>query len=116
MDSLTLNARLRAWTVDHWPLLVASLLYLSAVAWLVIGIFRVTRGHFSYTLDDGYIHMSVARRIVEDQTWGVDGQRWSGTASSLAWPPMLALLYIFGPWHFAPLVLNVLFGLLALER
>ena len=59
-----------------------------------------------YPLDDTYIQMAIAKNLARDLTWGVAHQ-YANAGTSLAWPPLLALVYYFaGLSDWAPLVLN----------
>jgi len=83
------------------------------VACLISSLAR-TDGHISYTLDDAYINMAMAKNLARHGVWGITKYGFSFTSSSLFWPPLLAAFYfLFGVNDITPLVLNVLFGTLA---
>jgi hypothetical protein len=96
-----------------WPLLVAL-----AFLWLSLAlIFHFSRslnqGRLVYSLDDAYIHMALAKHLVQDGVWGVTRYGFSSSQSSLLWPLLLTLAYLpAGPNEIAPLVLNVVFSTL----
>ncbi len=86
------------------------LLYLIALALEAVGL---CRGELVYGLDDAYIHMALARRLVQEGIWGL-GDGFASAVSSILWPLALALVYaIKGPDTLTPLILEFL-GVLAL--
>ncbi len=78
---------------------------------------RLTQGNFTYALDDTYIHMSVAKNLVERGLWSVDGNSKSSPSSSPLWVLILAFFYkVLGKdiFLFVPFALNIIFILLSL--
>jgi hypothetical protein len=98
----------------RWDLGVGLAAYAAAVGVLLSQALALTGGHLVYALDDGYIHMSLARHVVQDGVWGLSSDSWASASSSLLWPVLLVALYLPGPWAAAPLVLNLVFSCLAL--
>ena len=98
---------------ERWPLLVAL-----AFLWLSLAvIFHFSRslnqGRLVYSLDDAYIHMALAKHLVQHGVWGVTKYGFSSSQSSLLWPLLLALIYLpAGPNEITPLVLNVVLSTL----
>lgn len=74
----------------RWPLVVALA---AAAAWTVGLAARMraaAEGHWTFPLDDTYIHLSLARTLVESGTWGlVPGEVATATSSPL-WALLLA--------------------------
>lgn len=99
----------------YWPL-VAGLLVLSLLTTLLLLLsIDQNGGYLVYGLDDTYIHMSVARSLVEHGVFGVTSYHFSAAESSLLWPLLLALAYVVGGVNeTAPLVLNAVFAVLTL--
>ena len=64
-------------------MLGCSLVLLVAVLWR-------TGGVFVYVLDDPAIHLTVARRLAFDGTWGVVAGDFQSASSSPLWTLMLA--------------------------
>jgi len=65
-------------------------------------------GHFTYVLDDTYIHMALAKHLVEDGVWGVTPHAPSASSSSILWPLILsALVYLLGPAPMIPYFLSL---------
>ncbi|HVN74976.1 MAG TPA: hypothetical protein VMT19_01580 [Thermoanaerobaculaceae bacterium] len=88
-----------------FALVVAVLLAISA---------RLNGGRIVFVADDPYIHMAMAKNLVRHGEWGVTGGSFSSTSSSPLWTCMLAAAYLgLGVGEAAPLLLNVLFGILA---
>jgi len=89
----------------------STLLFTSAllfVEWL--SILWATGGHFSYALDDAYIHLSLARTLAEGH-YGLDSSHFSSPSSSMAWPFLLAIFAGMRGLEFVPLALNCTFAL-----
>ena len=99
----------------RWPLLTAILILIGVtllLAWLIV---KINRGVFTYTLDDAYIHMSMAKNFAVHGVWGVTPYHFSSSSSSLLWTFLLALLYkLLGVGVWQPLALNLIAGILLL--
>lgn len=67
-------------------------------------ILKVNQGHFIYTLDDAYIHLSLAENILQGH-YGVNPGEFSSPSSSILWPFLLAP---FAQFELAPLAINIL--------
>ena len=89
--------------------LVASGAALLALAVLLVVSLVKNDGHLVYVLDDAGIHLSIARQLAENGTWGVTNGVYVSASSSPAWTLALAGLMIVSPVsdHVWPLVLNV---------
>ncbi|WP_085909343.1 hypothetical protein [Kiloniella majae] len=80
-------------------------IFLSA---LVIGSsIWLSEGHLIYTLDDPYIHLSVAENIIRGG-YGVNTNEFASPSSSILYPLILSLGEIIGAAQFTPLVLNII--------
>ena len=67
-----------------------------------------TDGHFTYTLDDPYIHLALAEQI-GDGTYGINPGESASPSSSMLWPfvlVVLAAMSIVGQVEYLPLILN----------
>ncbi|HPC84022.1 MAG TPA: hypothetical protein P5234_11510 [Thermoanaerobaculaceae bacterium] len=83
---------------------VAVLLLCVLVAAIVWQGSRRNGGLLVYALDDAYIHMAVAKNLVEHGTWGTDPGAFAPATSSLAWPLLLAAVFaLAGPTDAAAL-------------
>jgi len=106
----------RAGNKKYWWVLAAALLSL----WLVFGAYTAkcvhqNGGHLTYTLDDGYISMAIAKNLEQHGTWGVCPGEFCSSASSLLWIFLLGLAYwCVGVHQSISLILNVVFASLLL--
>ncbi|MCI0657303.1 MAG: hypothetical protein L0170_09570, partial [Acidobacteria bacterium] len=99
----------------HWPLWAAIALYVAILAILVFLSARQNQGHLIYAFDDAYIHMAMAKNFALHGVWGVTRDGFTSSSSSLLWTLLLSAAYrLFGVNQIAPMILNVLSGLLAL--
>jgi len=68
-----------------------------------------TAGHFTYALDDAYIHMSLAKNLVTHGVMGATPFEFTSASSSPLWTLLLALVFkITGVHDVTPLILEVL--------
>ncbi|HEY8545956.1 MAG TPA: hypothetical protein VIL36_12945, partial [Acidimicrobiales bacterium] len=90
--------------------------YLTTVAVMLAAGLSITGGRLIYVIDDPAIHLSVARRLAEDATWGVEAGHFQSASSSPLWTLLLAawIKVVPGPATVAPLVLDVVGSLVAL--
>jgi hypothetical protein len=97
---------------SNWPAWGAALVYLTATGLLVIGTLPQTGGQLVYPLDDTYIHMAMAKNLVQHGVWGVTEYGFTSSTSSPLWTGLLALAYLLTGVHAAtPLILNLFLGL-----
>ena len=85
------------------------LIFIVLVSGLGIVSLNHTDGKFVYALDDGYIHMAVAKNLIKFHVWGVFGDEFTSLSSSLLWTVLIYLSYlIFGINELSPFILNLL--------
>ncbi len=91
-------------------------LMLPALA-LCLAVLGLTHGHFTYTLDDPYIHLALARNIGFGH-YGINLSEASAPSSSPLWPLLLAPFAHLPPGGFelVPLAINLICLLLTLHR
>lgn len=86
-------------------------------AFLLISVFTATvailflnSGHFTYTLDDPYIHLAMSENILSGH-YGVNLNEFSAPSSSILWPLLLAPFshMFFAEWM--PFLINILSAL-----
>jgi hypothetical protein len=103
----TINVKTRI--LDFWPLIVALLILFVIVFVCLLTSLHYTNGHLTYTLDDAYIHMAMAKNISQFGMYGVTKYEFSSSSSSPLWTILLALMYsIFGVREWMPLILNLI--------
>jgi len=90
--------------------LVALLPFMGGVVAEMSAILFINSGHLVYTLDDAYIHLSLAENIARGH-YGVNLGESSSPSSSILWPFLLAPFAGSAMGTVAPLILNVLASL-----
>jgi hypothetical protein len=89
-------------------LLAAYGAVVAAAACFFLFILRETGGRFIYGLDDAYIHLAIAKHIVQNGVWGVTPYEFSSSSSSILWPILLSGLFrVLGVVEILPLLINV---------
>ncbi|MGM0595816.1 MAG: hypothetical protein ACQES9_02135 [Myxococcota bacterium] len=69
------------------------------------------QGFFTYVLDDTYIHLSLARNLIDNFTWGINPHVFGSSSSSPLYTLILSFFYlIFPEHHLYPLIINYLAG------
>jgi len=86
------------------PVIVGYLFLFLALIVEFFQILKINQGHFIYTLDDAYIHLSLAENILRGH-YGVNPGEFSAPSSSILWPFLLAPV---SGIEWAPLAINVL--------
>lgn len=119
-DSASLQAgaaekAVRAFLRQHWPLLLALAVLLLTVYTLRAISLRWTQGHLVYALDDAYIHMAMAKNLVEHGVWGITTDGFTSSSSSPLWTLLLAGTYaLAGVNTTSPLILSLVSACLVL--
>ncbi len=85
------------------------LVYVSMALVLLLIILRKTHGHFTYCLDDPYIHLALADRM-RHGLYGINAGEPASPSSSILWPLLLVPFAgtVLMPWM--PLLLNLVFS------
>lgn len=97
----------------HWALWIAWLCF-AATSAVVAAVFLEQNpvDRIVYALDDPYIHMAIARHVVEDAVYGVTPYEFSSASSSPLYTLLLAAAnHVFGVREVLPLVVNLLSAL-----
>mgnify|MGYP003870069845 CR=1 FL=1 len=70
-------------------------------------------GQFIYSLDDSYIHLSLAKNFVDNGNIGINSEEFGLATSSPLWTAILILIFkIFGYNELVPFYLNILIAVL----
>ena len=86
--------------------------FLTAVAGTVAAIYQHNGGTFTYPTDDPYIHLAMARNLLDHGTFGIAPHVYASASSSPLWTILLAgSMAIFGRAEWLPLALNVAIGI-----
>jgi hypothetical protein len=94
---------------EHWSLGVGILIWMAILAVLTSKMLASTGGRVVYGLDDAYIHLAIAKHLVQNGVWGVTPYAFSASSSSVVWPLILAGAFrLFGMNEAIPFLINVL--------
>lgn len=97
---------------NHYPVILATVLFLAIVINIISGDIRQNEGNFIYAGDDCYIHMSMARNFSQYGVWGITKYEFSSSSSSLFWTLLISAVYfLFGVNDIWPLLLNLIISL-----
>jgi protein involved in polysaccharide export with SLBB domain len=90
------------------PLVAGILLLYGHVGLFCRATLSHTDGHFSYPLDDTFIHMAIARNLAAHGVFGVTSHAFAAASSSILWPLVLAAVDIVAGDHLlTPLLINL---------
>ncbi|KTD22276.1 Uncharacterised protein [Legionella lansingensis] len=92
---------------------IPSLLLIALIAIEWYEILTINSGTFSYSLDDPYIHLSLAQHIGAGE-YSLNHGEFASPSSSILWPFLLAPFSYFKLFEFTPLLLNSVFALFTL--
>ncbi|MEO0473391.1 MAG: hypothetical protein AAF206_27515 [Bacteroidota bacterium] len=85
--------------------------YLLPTSLLFLFVLLKTDASYIYPLDDSYIHLSVAKQLVESGIWGISPGEFAAVSSSPLYTLLLSILMvILGNQTWLPLVINSFFG------
>ena len=74
---------------------------------------KETQGHFTYGLDDPYIHLAIAKNFAAHGIWGVSSYANTSASSSPLWTAMITVaIKLTGNTIFSPLILGMIFAAL----
>lgn len=99
----------------NWPLFIAlSILWITIILLSVISL-KMNHGHFVYSLDDAYIHMSIAKNFAIHGVWGVTEYGFTSSSSSLLWTLIISVIYyLTGVNNLIPFIVNIILGSLTI--
>lgn len=92
-----------------WLTAGAVAVYLALAGFLFFAILHGNGGHFTYALDDPYIHLALSEGIAHGH-YGINAGESASPSSSLLWPLLLALFARFSWQEYVPLALNLMAG------
>jgi len=75
-------------------------------------VLNFTGGVFVYPLDDTYIHMSIAKNLAVNNTWGITGQQFASASSSILYTLLLGSLSKISVSTLTPFIINVIAGII----
>lgn len=88
------------------PLIIAIAAYITICGVLLGCALALNGGTFTYTLDDPYIHLSLARNILQG-SYGMNSGEFAAPASSIIWPFLIAPFTALPIGVYAPLILSM---------
>ncbi len=103
----------RKWHIPVMSLLIfiLTLIILNITIFRQISFVKNQIGSYIYPLDDAYIHLSIAKNLVNEGVWGITKHHFSSTSSSPLFTILLALaIRIFGNNDLIPLSINIFIG------
>lgn len=100
---------------NYTPVLLSIFILFGLTFYLILRILIFTGWNYVYPLDDAYIHLSIAKNLVQHGVWGITKFGFTSSSSSPLWTLLISLMYlIFGVGSFAPLILNLIFAVILL--
>ena len=97
-----INSRLSVRLVLFLPIII----FLAIAGVEFCAIWFLNGGTFTYSLDDAYIHLSLAENIARGH-YGLNPGEFSSPSSSIVWPFILALFARGSFFEFVPLIINL---------
>lgn len=91
---------------------ISLVLFFAVCFGYFINVLFKTDFHYTYLLDDAYIHLAMAKNFALHQVWGVTSHQFSSSSSSPLYTLLISILIkIFGNNDQIPLYFNAVFGL-----
>jgi len=91
---------------------LSLLVFALPTAAIIMQVLDDTGGVFVYPIDDTYIHLAVAKNLVNHHIWGVSGHEFASASSSVLYPIILSGIFVItGVQTIVPFVVNVLAAL-----
>ena len=94
----------------HKPLWFALLVLSGVMVVELLCILHLNDGHFTFTLDDAYIHLALAMNI-NNGHYGINSNEFSSPSSSIVWPFLLSHIARFRIAPYLVLLLNFVMAL-----
>jgi len=107
-------SRLSAFSRKRVVLSFSILVFLLCVFFVELGALAYTGGHWSYPLDDTFIHLAIAKNVAFHGVWGISASQFQSASSSVGYTLILASLIKLFPGYILliPFIVNLLAGLL----
>ena len=86
--------------------------YLLLASGIFLHILKKNSGHFTYALDDPYIHLAMAENLAHGH-YGINPTEFSSPSSSIVWPFLLVPFAGTALHLYVPLIWNVIFSVIA---
>lgn len=78
------------------------------IVWRVL---HYTHGVFMYPYDDTFIHLTIAKNLIHNFNWGINGSEFASASSSPLYTLILALASLFSSSVLVPFIVNCLAGI-----
>lgn len=107
-------SRLFSFSRKRIVLSLTILIFLLTILFLELGALSYTGGHWSYPLDDTFIHLAIAKNLAFHGVWGISASEFQSASSSVGYTLILASLIKLFPSQIIliPFVVNLFAGLL----
>lgn len=99
--------------VQATTMLLVLAMFLLLVLAELLAILAINDGHFTFSLDDPYIHLALAENIWHGH-YGVNAGEYAAPSSSILWPLLIAPLTVFPAADWLVLLLNITCGMAVL--
>jgi hypothetical protein len=97
--------------IDERPWLVLPIALIALILPILVielQVARATGGTFMYPLDDTFIHMTVAKTLALNGTWGIAPGEFESASSSVGYTLLLAAFFrVFAVHAYIPFVINL---------
>lgn len=99
----------------YFAIWLVILFYITTVAAVLLVSLRLSDGDFNYALDDAYIHMGIAKNLVNYGHWSTNQMSFASASSSPLWVLIISAVYLVTSVNtITPYILNLLFGLFSI--
>jgi len=100
---------------QSWVLPLAIFIFFIPLLILEYPLLQYSKGVFVYPMDEAYIRMTIAKNIALHGSWGLSGNEFSSSSSSILYPLILAMLYkVIGINLICPFLINLATAIICL--
>ncbi|WP_299176345.1 glycosyltransferase family 39 protein [uncultured Chryseobacterium sp.] len=97
-------------------LLITTVLFFGLCGIYILLMLAGTEGHYTYIIDDAYIHLSIAKNFALHQVWGMTPYAFSSSSSAPLFTFLLSVfISLFGNHELIPLFFNAVCSFLIIH-